>query len=67
MSPMRNIWAIYKKELRLYFQSPIAYAVLTIFLILMGWIQRSLTLNPAPTRTSGGNWRRRSAGAGGGC
>lgn len=35
---MRNIWAIYKKELRLYFHSPIAYVVLTIFLILMGWL-----------------------------
>ena len=35
---MRNVWAIFKKELRLYFQSPIAYAVLTIFLILMGWL-----------------------------
>ena len=35
---MRNIWTIYKKELRLYFHSPIAYVVLTIFLILMGWL-----------------------------
>ncbi len=35
---MRNTLAIYKKEMRLYFHSPIAYVVLAIFLILMGWL-----------------------------
>lgn len=35
---MRNALAIFKKEMRLYFHSPIAYVVLTIFLILMGWL-----------------------------
>ena len=35
---MRNVWAIFKKELRLYFHSPIAYVVLTMFLIIMGWL-----------------------------
>ncbi|MFQ5912776.1 MAG: ABC transporter permease subunit [Nitrospinota bacterium] len=35
---MRNVLAIYKKELRLYFHSPIAYVVLSIFLILTGWL-----------------------------
>jgi ABC-2 type transport system permease protein len=29
--------AIFKKELRLYFSSPIAYAVLTIFSLIAGW------------------------------
>ena len=31
-----RIWPIYKKELRLYFTSPVAYIVLTIFLFLTG-------------------------------
>ena len=30
-------WAILKKELRVYFSSPIAYAVLTIFSLISGW------------------------------
>ena len=30
-------WAILKKEMRLYFSSPIAYAVLTIFALVSGW------------------------------
>ena len=30
-------WAVFKKELRLYFSSPIAYAVLTIFSLISGW------------------------------
>ena len=30
-------WAVLKKELRLYFSSPIAYAVLTIFSLVAGW------------------------------
>jgi ABC-2 type transport system permease protein len=30
-------WAVFKKELRLYFSSPIAYAVLTIFALVAGW------------------------------
>jgi ABC-2 type transport system permease protein len=31
-----KIWPIYKKELRLYFTSPVAYIVLTIFLVIGG-------------------------------
>jgi ABC-2 type transport system permease protein len=30
-------WAVLKKELRLYFSSPIAYAVLAIFALIAGW------------------------------
>jgi len=30
-------WAIFKKELRLYFSSPIAYVVLAIFALVSGW------------------------------
>ena len=29
-----RIWPIYKKELRLYFTSPVAYVLLTIFLLI---------------------------------
>jgi len=35
---LQSVRAIYKKEMRLYFQSPIAYVVLTIFLVLVGWL-----------------------------
>ncbi|MBL7074705.1 ABC transporter permease [candidate division KSB1 bacterium] len=34
---MQNIWAIFKKELKLYFNSPIAYIVITVFLMITGW------------------------------
>jgi ABC-2 type transport system permease protein len=30
-------WAVFRKELQLYFSSPIAYAVLTIFALVSGW------------------------------
>lgn len=30
-------WPIFKKEMRLYFTSPVAYVVLFIFLLVMGW------------------------------
>jgi len=30
-------WALYRRELAYYFQSPIAYAVITVFLLLSGW------------------------------
>jgi gliding motility-associated transport system permease protein len=32
-----KIWPIFKKEMRLYFTSPIAYVILFIFLLVMGW------------------------------
>lgn len=34
---MRNIWAIYKREMRAYFISPMAYAIYVIFLVLCGF------------------------------
>jgi len=33
---MYKIWAIFKKELKLYFSSPIAYAVYTVFVVITG-------------------------------
>ena len=35
---MRNFWTIFKKEIRLYFVSPIAYVVAGIFLVIMGYL-----------------------------
>jgi len=35
---MRNFWAIFKRELAVYFTSPMAYAILVIFLIIAGYM-----------------------------
>jgi ABC-2 type transport system permease protein len=32
-----RVWPIYKKELRLYFTSPVAYVILSIFLLIAGY------------------------------
>src|SRR5579863_8471009 len=34
---MRNIWIIWRKELRSYFVSPIAYLLLTMFAVIFGF------------------------------
>lgn len=34
---MHNVWPIFKRELRGYFDSPVAYIVITAFLLLTGW------------------------------
>ncbi len=34
---MKNILTIYRKELRSYFNSPVAYIVIVVFLIITGW------------------------------
>jgi len=39
---MKNIWAIIKKEIKSYFTSPIAYVVITVFLVLVGFFFYSL-------------------------
>lgn len=39
---MRNIWAVCKKEIKTYFTSPIAYAAITVFLVLVGFFYYSL-------------------------
>lgn len=39
---MRNIWAICKKEIKTYFTSPIAYVIITVFLVLTGFFFHSL-------------------------
>lgn len=35
---MKNIWVIFKKEFKTYFNSPIAYIFITVFLVLMNWL-----------------------------
>ena len=40
---MRSIWTIFKRELRAYFSSPVAYAVIVVFLLLGGYFFSSLT------------------------
>lgn len=37
-----KVWAIYKKEMRLYFASPIAWVILTIFLVIAGYFFYSI-------------------------
>jgi ABC-2 type transport system permease protein len=39
---MKNIWAICKKEIKTYFTSPIAYVIITVFLVLIGFFFYSL-------------------------
>lgn len=35
---MRNIWTVAKREYKLFFISPVAYAVAFLFLIILGWV-----------------------------
>jgi len=39
---MNNTWSIAKKEIRAYFNSPIAYAVIAVFMLLIGFFYYSL-------------------------
>ena len=39
---MKNIWTVARKELRTYFTSPIAYVIITVFLVLVGFFFYSL-------------------------
>lgn len=50
---MDNIFPLFKKELRAYFDSPIAYIVLIIFLLIIGWFFGSnlFLINQAELRT----------------
>ena len=41
---MKNIWFIAKKELQAYFSSPIAYVVIAVFLLLVGFFFYSLIM-----------------------
>ncbi len=34
---LHNVWPIFKRELRAYFDSPVAYVVITAFLLVTGW------------------------------
>ena len=39
---MKNIWVLCKKEIKAYFMSPIAYVVIAVFLVLVGFFFHSL-------------------------
>ncbi len=39
---MKNIWVLCKKEIKTYFMSPIAYVVIAVFLVLVGFFFHSL-------------------------
>jgi len=39
---MKNIWSVFKKETRSYFTSPVAYVVIFVFLLLVGFFFHSL-------------------------
>jgi len=39
---MNNIWSIAKKELRLYFSSPVAYVIIAVFLFIWGFFFTSI-------------------------
>lgn len=41
---MKNTWVIAKRELRTYFTSPIAYVIITVFLVLVGFFFYSLIM-----------------------
>jgi len=40
---MTNVWVICRKELRSYFASPIAYAVMALFALIFGFVFFSAT------------------------
>lgn len=44
---MRQVLAIARKEMRIYFTSPIAYVVVAVFLVLVGFLYYSAVLNYA--------------------
>ena len=35
---MKNIWIIARRELKSYFDSPVAYIVIVLFLLIAGWL-----------------------------
>lgn len=41
---MRNFWAVYTKELRSYFVSPVAYVIAGVFLFLSGYLFRNILM-----------------------
>jgi len=41
---MKNIWVVAQKELRTYFTSPIAYVIITVFLLLVGFFYYNILL-----------------------
>lgn len=38
MIKVKNIWTVFKKEFLSFFNSPVAYIVITVFLLISGWV-----------------------------
>ncbi|HQN19469.1 MAG TPA: ABC transporter permease subunit [Syntrophobacteraceae bacterium] len=38
MNRLKNIWTVFKKEFLSFFNSPVAYIVITVFLLFSGWL-----------------------------
>jgi ABC-2 type transport system permease protein len=41
---MRSVWILFRREMRSYFVSPVAYTILVAFLVLSGWYFRNLLI-----------------------
>jgi ABC-2 type transport system permease protein len=41
---LRSIWILFRREMRSYFVSPVAYTILVAFLVLSGWYFRNLLI-----------------------
>jgi len=50
---MKNVWHVMVKELKSYFYSPVAYVVLTLFILLVGWRFSVLLVNAALQTAAG--------------
>ena len=54
---MRNVWIIFRKEMRSYFVSPIAYFLLTMFALVSAFFCSSAgATRSAPSSPRNGNW-----------
>lgn len=53
---MRKVYPVFKRELRSYFNSPVAYIVITVFLLITGWLfsSRFFLVNQATLRDAFG-------------
>ena len=43
MDSLRNVWAVFKRNLKAYFESPVAYVFVVVFLLLSGFLTFSVS------------------------